>query len=121
MEEKDKKEEEEREEENDEEEKEEEEKEKEEDDEYRILRNNRAPPFLFVIANYKKLKEKSEVFLQNSSKKWHFLNSDFKSAWGTYYAEYDIHINVLASKSSYFGRPRAGGAFSQSCFEEDDR
>ena len=26
--------------------------------------------------------------MQNSSKKWHFLNFDFKSARGAYYAEY---------------------------------
>ena len=48
-------------------------------------------PFFFVIANYKDLKEKSLVLkklMTNSSKSDTFFNSEFRSARGTYYAEY---------------------------------
>ena len=46
---------------------------------------------LVFHSEYKKLKENSEILeklMQNSSKKWNFFNSDFKSTWGAYYAEY---------------------------------
>ena len=56
-----------------------------------------------MIANHKKLKKKSEEeLMQNSSKKQHFLNSNFKIAQGAFYAEYGTMILLLWQSSNFF-------------------
>ena len=63
-----------------------------------------SAPSLFVIAKYRELKRKSEVFGEideNSRKEWDFFNSDFKSARGAYYAEYGIHFSYFRLTATY--------------------